>query len=49
VNAELNALKDALDGQRKHVPGILDGLSEQDLRRPVLPTVRWRGGNPYAG
>ena len=38
MNAELNALKDALDGQREHVLGILDGLSEQDLRRPVLPT-----------
>jgi hypothetical protein len=38
VNAELNALKDALDGQREHVLGILECLSEQDLRRPVLPT-----------
>ena len=38
MNAELNALKDTLDGQREHVLGILDGLSEQDLRRPVLPT-----------
>jgi hypothetical protein len=27
-----------LDQQRKHVLGILDGLSEQDLRRPVLPS-----------
>lgn len=38
MNAELNALKEALDGQREHVLGILEGLSEQDLRRPVLPT-----------
>jgi len=27
-----------LDGQREHVIGILEGLSEQDLRRLVLPT-----------
>jgi len=27
-----------LDGQREHVLGILDGLSEADLRRPVLPS-----------
>ncbi|GLW57006.1 hypothetical protein Kpho01_50170 [Kitasatospora phosalacinea] len=38
VNAELDALKGALDHQRAHVLGILDGLSEEDLRRPVLPS-----------
>ncbi|WP_200823100.1 DinB family protein [Actinacidiphila yanglinensis] len=38
MNAELDALKGALDSQRKHVLGILDGLSEEDLRRPVLPS-----------
>jgi hypothetical protein len=38
VTAELGAFKDALDGQREHVLGILEGLSEPDLRRPVLPT-----------
>ena len=38
MNPELNALKGALDGQREHVLGILDGLCEQDLRQPVLPT-----------
>jgi hypothetical protein len=38
MNAEFDALKAALDGQREHVLGILEGLSEQDLRRPVLPT-----------
>ncbi|MDR2984414.1 MAG: DinB family protein [Nocardiopsaceae bacterium] len=38
MNAELDALKDALEGQREHVLGILEGLSEHDLRRPVLPT-----------
>lgn len=43
MNAELNALKDALDGQRDHVLELLDGLSEQDLRRPALSTVTWLG------
>ena len=38
VNAELDALKGALDHQRAHVLGILEGLSEEDLRRPVLPS-----------
>jgi len=36
--AELETLKKYLDGQRGHVLGILEGLSEQDLRRPVLPS-----------
>jgi Protein of unknown function (DUF664) len=27
-----------LNVQRKHVLGILEGLSEEDLRRPVLPS-----------
>lgn len=38
VNAELDVLKGALDHQREHVLGILEGLSEKDLRRPVLPS-----------
>jgi Protein of unknown function (DUF664) len=38
MDAELEALKDYLDGQREHVLGILGGLSEDDLRRAVLPT-----------
>lgn len=38
MNAELDALKSALDHQRAHVLGILEGLSEEDLRRPVLPS-----------
>lgn len=38
VNAELDALKGALDHQREHVLGILEGLSEKDLRRSVLPS-----------
>jgi uncharacterized damage-inducible protein DinB len=27
-----------LDGQRRHVLGILEGLSDEDLHRPVLPS-----------
>ncbi|WP_181139324.1 DinB family protein [Streptomyces sp. Ru72] len=38
MNAELDALKCALDRQREHVVGILEGLSADDLRRPVLPS-----------
>lgn len=44
MNAELDALKGALDRQREHVLGILEGLSEEDLRRPVLPS----GWSPLA-
>lgn len=32
------ALHETLDGQRRHVLGILEGLSDDDLRRPVLPS-----------
>ncbi|MGW2340397.1 DinB family protein [Streptomyces sp. NPDC001661] len=38
MNAELDALKGALDGQRAHVLGALEGLSDEGLRRPVLPS-----------
>ncbi len=38
VDAELDALKNALDHQRNHVIGVLEGLPEEDLRRPVLPS-----------
>jgi Protein of unknown function (DUF664) len=38
VSKELETLRDRLDIQREHVLGILDGLSEDQLRRPVLPT-----------
>ncbi|MGW2593096.1 DinB family protein [Streptomyces sp. NPDC001515] len=38
MHAELDALKGALDSQRAHVLGILEGLSGEDLRRPVLPS-----------
>lgn len=35
---EVRLLISVLNGQRDHVLGILDGLSEDDLRRPVLPS-----------
>ncbi|WP_405112282.1 DinB family protein [Micromonospora sp. NBC_01405] len=35
---ERTALLAALHGQRQHVLGILDGLPEEALRRPVLPS-----------
>jgi hypothetical protein len=38
MNAEFRALREALDGQREHVLGILEGLSDEDLRRAVLPS-----------
>lgn len=38
MNDEKPALLRSLDNQRRHVLGILDGLSDEDLRRPVLPT-----------
>lgn len=38
MSAELDALKGALDRQREHVLGILEGLPEEELRRPVLPS-----------
>ncbi|MFD6188885.1 DUF664 domain-containing protein [Streptomyces sp. NPDC060275] len=36
--SETRALLRVLDGQRRHVLGILDGLDPKDLRRPVLPS-----------
>lgn len=38
LNPETQALLAALDSQRAHVLGILEGLSDTDLRRPVLPS-----------
>jgi len=38
MSRELEALLGQLEGQRRHVLGILDGLSEEQLRRPVLPS-----------
>jgi hypothetical protein len=32
------SLRSALTNQRDHVLGILEGLSDDDLRRPVLPS-----------
>ena len=38
VNDEKDALVASLNTQREHVLGALEGLSEDDLRRPVLPS-----------
>lgn len=38
LDVEKDVLRRFLEQQRKHVTGILDGLSEEDLRRPVLPS-----------
>jgi uncharacterized damage-inducible protein DinB len=38
LTPEAEILLSYLDGQRKHVLGILAGLSEEDLLRPVLPS-----------
>jgi Protein of unknown function (DUF664) len=35
---EAHALMGSLTRQREHVMGIVDGLSEEQLRRPVLPS-----------
>jgi len=35
---ERSMLLSYLNAQRDHVLGILEGLSEEDLRRPVLPS-----------
>ncbi len=36
MDGETELLKRFLDEQRRHVVGILDGLTEEQLRRPVL-------------
>src|SRR5258708_37892060 len=38
MSTEGKALLESLTDQRQHVLGILEGLSEEDLRRPVLPS-----------
>jgi Protein of unknown function (DUF664) len=38
VNDETDALLAALNSQRQHVLGTLEGLAEDDLRLPVLPS-----------
>ena len=35
---EMQALRQQLDAQRRHVLGAIDGLSDEHLRRPVLPS-----------
>jgi uncharacterized damage-inducible protein DinB len=43
MNDETTVLLRTLNAQR-HVLGILDGLSDEELRRPVLPTGWACGG-----
>ncbi|MER5887490.1 DinB family protein [Streptomyces sp. NPDC001941] len=38
LRTEAEALLHFLSGQRRHVLGILEGLDEEALRRPVLPS-----------
>ncbi|MEU6826730.1 DinB family protein [Streptomyces atriruber] len=38
ADTELAALLAVLNGKREHVLGILEGLDEEALRRPVLPS-----------
>ena len=38
TTTETGALLASLTGQRNHVLAILEGLSDEDLRRPVLPS-----------
>jgi hypothetical protein len=38
LGSEKEALVSSLENQRHHVLGILEGLSDEDLRRPVLPS-----------
>jgi hypothetical protein len=38
ITGEVRTLMSYLDAQREHVLGILDGLDEEALRRPVLPS-----------
>ena len=38
MSDETHVLLQFLDTERDHVLGILEGLSEEQLRRPVLPS-----------
>ena len=38
VDAEITTLMRCLERQRNHVPGGVEGLSDEALRRPVLPS-----------
>jgi hypothetical protein len=42
TSSENDLLVDRLGSQRAHVVGILEGLSEEEIRRPVLPSG-WSG------
>jgi len=37
ITKESQALLSSLADQRNHVLGILEGLPEEDLQRPILP------------
>jgi uncharacterized damage-inducible protein DinB len=39
ANEEKDALLATLNGQREHLLSALDGLSDENLRRPVLPSA----------
>ena len=39
MNDETEVLLDFLNAERNHVLGVLEGLSEKQLRRPVLPSA----------
>lgn len=38
ASREMQLLQAHLDSQRRHVLGAIDGLSDEELRRPVLPS-----------
>jgi Protein of unknown function (DUF664) len=38
MDPETQLLRDFLDEQRNHVLGILEGLTDEQLQRPVLPS-----------
>src|SRR5258708_15952552 len=38
MNKERQVVLSSLAAQRNHVLGILEGFSEEDLRRPILPS-----------
>ncbi|MFJ8858814.1 DinB family protein [Streptomyces sp. NPDC102451] len=38
ADPEIRALRSFLDGQRRHVLGALEGLDDESLHRPVLPS-----------
>ena len=38
MSDEAQVLLQFLDAERDHVLGILEGLSEEQLRRPLLPS-----------